>query len=178
MVVKVSTCQKFILCVSSKEFRLRSCRDPGRETGCGTRSTPGGMPIFERWYRCCSRGKSQNSVLRTNLRVCASSGIEFISFPIRDRGVPRSYGALNQLIVPLLPRVRGGLTVAVRCRAESHFKVIRRVRPKLSCGNCQRIVRPLAPSRPIERGVAGPGLRAHVLVPFRRRSPGCSRNTR
>src|SRR6202050_4571424 len=46
----------------------------------------------------------------------------------------------------------------------SHFKVIRHVRPKLSCASCQRIVQPLAPSRPIERGVAGPGLLAHVLV--------------
>src|SRR5277367_5632456 len=46
----------------------------------------------------------------------------------------------------------------------SHFKVIRHVRPKLSCGSCQRIVQPLAPSRPIERGLAGPGLLAHVLV--------------
>src|ERR1700678_4000295 len=46
----------------------------------------------------------------------------------------------------------------------SHFKVIRHVRPKLSCGSCQRIVQALAPSRPIERGIAGPGLLAHVLV--------------
>lgn len=46
----------------------------------------------------------------------------------------------------------------------SHFKVIRHVRPKLSCASCQRIVQPLAPSRPIERGIAGPGLLAHVLV--------------
>jgi transposase len=46
----------------------------------------------------------------------------------------------------------------------SHFKVIRHVRPKLSCRSCQRIVQPWAPSRPIERGVAGPGLLAHVLV--------------
>jgi len=46
----------------------------------------------------------------------------------------------------------------------SHFKVIRHVRPKLSCASCQRIVQPLAPSRPIERGIAGPGLIAHVLV--------------
>jgi transposase len=46
----------------------------------------------------------------------------------------------------------------------SHFKVIRHVRPKLSCASCQRIVQPSAPSRPIERGVAGPGLLAHVLV--------------
>jgi transposase len=46
----------------------------------------------------------------------------------------------------------------------SRFKVIRHVRPKLSCGACQKIVQPAAPSRPIERGLAGPGLLAHVLV--------------
>jgi hypothetical protein len=46
----------------------------------------------------------------------------------------------------------------------SHFKVIRHVRANLSCASCQRIVQPLAPSRPIERGIAGPGLLAHVLV--------------
>jgi transposase len=44
------------------------------------------------------------------------------------------------------------------------FKVIRHVRPKLSCSACQSIVQPAAPSRPIERGLAGPGLLAHVLV--------------
>jgi transposase len=47
----------------------------------------------------------------------------------------------------------------------SHFKVIRHVRPKLSCASCQRIVQPVAPSRPIERGLAGPGLLAHVWSP-------------
>src|ERR1700734_20140 len=46
----------------------------------------------------------------------------------------------------------------------SRFKFIRHVRPKLSCTSCQRIVQPVAPSRPIERGIAGPGLLAHVLV--------------
>lgn len=45
-----------------------------------------------------------------------------------------------------------------------HYKVIRHVRPKLSCVSCQRIVQAQAPSRPIERGIAGPGLIAHVLV--------------
>src|SRR5882762_3664723 len=44
------------------------------------------------------------------------------------------------------------------------FKVIRQVRPKLACACCDRIVQAEAPSRPIERGVAGPGLLAHVLV--------------
>jgi transposase len=44
------------------------------------------------------------------------------------------------------------------------FLVVRHVRPKLSCTKCDRIVQAAAPSRPIERGVAGPGLLAHVLV--------------
>src|SRR6266568_4542296 len=45
-----------------------------------------------------------------------------------------------------------------------HFKVIRQVRPKLACARCDKIVQAEAPSRPIERGIAGPGLLAHVLV--------------
>ena len=44
------------------------------------------------------------------------------------------------------------------------FKVIRQVRPKLACGCCDAIVQAPAPSRPIARGLAGPGLLAHVLV--------------
>ena len=44
------------------------------------------------------------------------------------------------------------------------FRVIRHVRPKLACGCCDAIVQAPAPSRPIERGIAGPGLLAHVLV--------------
>ena len=44
------------------------------------------------------------------------------------------------------------------------FKVIRQVRPKLACAGCERIVQAPAPSRPIERSFAGPGLLAHVLV--------------
>jgi len=34
----------------------------------------------------------------------------------------------------------------------------------LACGSCDKIVQTKAPSRPIERGMAGPGLLAHVLV--------------
>ena len=44
------------------------------------------------------------------------------------------------------------------------FTVIRQVRPKLACAKCDTIVQAPAPSRPIERGMAGPGLLAHVLV--------------
>jgi transposase len=46
----------------------------------------------------------------------------------------------------------------------ARFKVIRQVRPKLSCSGCERIVQEAAPSRPIERGLAAPALLAHVLV--------------
>src|ERR1700734_1118799 len=46
----------------------------------------------------------------------------------------------------------------------ARFKVIRTVRPKLSCACCSRIVQEPAPHRPIDRGLAGPGLLAHVLV--------------
>ena len=49
-------------------------------------------------------------------------------------------------------------------RVRACFKVIRHVRPKLSCDACDRIVQAPAPSRPIDRGLAGPGLLAHVLV--------------
>ena len=46
----------------------------------------------------------------------------------------------------------------------SSFKVIRHVRPKLSCRACESIVQPPMPSLPIERGLPGPGLVAHVLM--------------
>ena len=44
------------------------------------------------------------------------------------------------------------------------FKVIRTIRPKLACNRCDVIVQEPAPHRPIDRGLAGPGLLAHVLV--------------
>jgi transposase len=46
----------------------------------------------------------------------------------------------------------------------AHWKVICTVRPKLSCACCSRIVQEPAPHRPIDKGLAGPGLLAHVLV--------------
>lgn len=46
----------------------------------------------------------------------------------------------------------------------ARFRVVRHVRPKLACPECERIVQVEAPSRPIERGTAGAGLLAHVLV--------------
>jgi transposase len=49
-------------------------------------------------------------------------------------------------------------------RIPATFKVIRHVRPKFACNHCERVVEAPAPSRPIERGLAGPALLAHVLM--------------
>lgn len=46
----------------------------------------------------------------------------------------------------------------------SHFKVIVHARPKLSCRTCETIMQAPVPSLPIDRGLPGPGLLAHVLV--------------
>ena len=46
----------------------------------------------------------------------------------------------------------------------ARFCVIRHVRPKLGCTACERIAQIEAPSRPIDRSLAGPGLLVHVLV--------------
>jgi hypothetical protein len=44
------------------------------------------------------------------------------------------------------------------------FKVIRHVRPKFACRACDRVVEAPAPSRTIERGLAGSALLAHLLI--------------
>lgn len=44
----------------------------------------------------------------------------------------------------------------------SALKVIRTVRVKKTCLRCDCIVEAPAPSRPIDRGIAGPGLLARV----------------
>lgn len=44
------------------------------------------------------------------------------------------------------------------------LRIIRHVRPRLTCTCCERMMQAPAPSRPIARGWAGPGLLAHVCV--------------
>jgi transposase len=44
------------------------------------------------------------------------------------------------------------------------FKVIRHVRPKESCRTCESIAQAPVPSLPIQRGIAGAGVLAHVLT--------------
>ena len=49
-------------------------------------------------------------------------------------------------------------------RIPASFKVIRHVRPKFACAGCETVIEAPAPARPIDRGLPGPGLLAHVLV--------------
>jgi transposase len=49
-------------------------------------------------------------------------------------------------------------------RIPASFKVIRHVRPKFACAACESVVEAPAPARPIDRGLPGPDLLAHVLV--------------
>jgi transposase len=44
------------------------------------------------------------------------------------------------------------------------FEVVRHIHPALSCRHCERMVQSPMPSLSIERGQAGPGLLAHILV--------------
>jgi transposase len=46
----------------------------------------------------------------------------------------------------------------------ARFRVLRHVRPKYTCTGCEGMSQAAAPSRPIARSFAGPGLLAHVLV--------------
>ena len=75
--------------------------------------------------------------------------------PPKETACPDCGGALNHLgedVSETLEFVPG------------RFKVIRTVRPKLACTHCDAIVQAPAPHRPIDRGLAGSGLLAHVLV--------------
>ncbi|MCW3370799.1 hypothetical protein [Escherichia coli] len=56
----------------------------------------------------------------------------------------------------------------------SAFRVIRTVREKHACTQCDAIVQAPAPSRPIERGIAGPGLLARVLISKAQSTPRCT----
>lgn len=71
---------------------------------------------------------------------------------------------------PCCPNCGGSLSYLGEDTAEqlelmrSAFRVIRTVREKHACTQCDTIVQAPAPSRPIERGIAGPGLLARVLT--------------
>ena len=48
---------------------------------------------------------------------CEALGMEFITFPIRDRGVPTALPVTRTLINGLASKLQAGLSVAIHCRA-------------------------------------------------------------
>lgn len=48
--------------------------------------------------------------------LCRAVGIEFVSFPIVDRGVPPSHEAFSEQLIKLAEQLANGKTVAVHCR--------------------------------------------------------------
>ena len=49
--------------------------------------------------------------------ICARRGIDFLSFPIPDRGVPTSVAAFDTFLAPIVEQLRNGASVGVHCRA-------------------------------------------------------------
>ena len=59
------------------------------------------------------------------------------------------------------------------------FHVVRHVRPKLACAGCRTITQALAPTRPMDRCMAGAGLLTQIVVrrsPITFRCTGCARS--
>jgi protein-tyrosine phosphatase len=54
--------------------------------------------------------------LADEANVSRRNGIDFVSFPIPDRGVPSSTAATAELVMKLGAALAGGRTVAVHCR--------------------------------------------------------------
>ncbi|MBF6571759.1 MAG: IS66 family transposase [Candidatus Binataceae bacterium] len=80
---------------------------------------------------------------------------EIHTHPPKEKCCPECGGALRRLgedISEMLEYI------------PASFFVIRHVRPKLSCARCSCVVQAPAPERPVDRGMAGPGLLAHVLT--------------
>ena len=95
--------------------------------------------------------------------------------PPRRRGVPRIASDAPRETIVLDPGERcpdcgGALRLVGEDVAEildfiaAKLKVVEIHRPKKSCRDCERMVQTPAPPRPIPRGMAGPGLLAHILV--------------
>ncbi|MCP4614877.1 MAG: tyrosine protein phosphatase [Bradyrhizobium sp.] len=55
--------------------------------------------------------------LRREAELCRANGIDFVSFPIRDRGVPDSRQEVSRIARVLASGLRDGRSVAIHCRA-------------------------------------------------------------
>lgn len=91
----------------------------------------------------------------------------------RRRPLPESLPRVTQTHLPeqqacpdcssVMKPLEKDVSERLECIPDS-FTVIRHVRPRLCCSNCEIIVQAPAPGRPIDGGLAGPGLLAHVLT--------------
>jgi len=54
--------------------------------------------------------------LQDEPQLCAKAGLEFLQFPIPDRGVPASGEDLSVLVESLVSQLRAGRGVAIHCR--------------------------------------------------------------
>ena len=55
--------------------------------------------------------------LQREAELCRSSGIEFLSFPIPDRGVPEDEAEMLQIASSIASGIADGRSVAIHCRA-------------------------------------------------------------
>ncbi|MCP3396937.1 hypothetical protein NLM25_07495 [Bradyrhizobium sp. CCGB01] len=55
--------------------------------------------------------------LQRDAELCRSNGIDFISFPIPDRGLPESRREASQIAHLLATGLRDGRSIAIHCRA-------------------------------------------------------------
>jgi protein-tyrosine phosphatase len=61
-------------------------------------------------------GEERDLELEHEAMLCRAAGIEFVSFPIRDRSVPSSLDATASLVDWVVSDLRRGLGVAIHCR--------------------------------------------------------------
>ncbi len=80
---------------------------------------------------------------------------EVITHPPASTCCPDCGGALRQFGQDVSEQLE---------RIPASFKVVEHVRPKFACAACEQVVQAPAPARPIDQGLPGPGLLAHVLV--------------
>jgi transposase len=107
--------------------------------------------------------------------AAATAGTPAARATPRRRGKPRVAATVPRERVVLDPGERcpdcgGVLRLVGEDVAEllelvaAELKVIETARLKKSCRCCEKVVQPAAPTRPLPRGTAGPGLLAHILV--------------
>ena len=87
-------------------------------------------------------------------RIAASAERERVVFDPGER-CPKCGGEL---------RLIGEDVAEIVEYVKAKLKVLELARLKKSCRDCGTVVQPAAPTRPIDRGIAGAGLLAHILV--------------